>query len=103
MEKEEENNNKIKKTNIIKLSRIYRLFLFFIMINIDGTMDISSGIFSSASKHLHLLSKAIIKNDNIYIIIIIKLSFKSLFCKFIPICFPYSQNFSPSWKCESRK
>lgn len=52
MEKEEENNNKIKKTNIIKLSRIYRLFLFFIMINIDGTMDISSGIFSSASKEI---------------------------------------------------
>ena len=36
----------------IRLSRCYRLFLFFIMISIDCAMDISNGIFSSASEEI---------------------------------------------------
>ena len=48
---EKENTNKNKKINP-KISRCYRIFLFFIMINIDCTMDISSGIFSSAAKEI---------------------------------------------------
>ena len=49
--KEEKNTEKknIKKNN---LSRCYRFFLFFIMVNIDGSLDISNGIFSSASKEI---------------------------------------------------
>lgn len=51
---------KIEKNLIrnIKLSRCYRIFLFFIMISIDCTLDISNGIISSASieikKHLKI-------------------------------------------------
>ena len=43
-----------KNKNIEKkvLSRCYRYFLFFIMISLDGTLDISNGIFSSASKEI---------------------------------------------------
>ena len=52
MEKNYENKNKIKKPKKIQLSRCYRIFLFFIMINIDCTMDISSGIFSSSAKEI---------------------------------------------------
>ena len=46
--------NEIKKEKIknIRLSRNYRLFLFFIMINIDGSIDISSGVFASAAKEI---------------------------------------------------
>ena len=44
-----EKDNKNEKRKKIRLSRCYRLFLFFIMINIDGTMDVSSGVFSSAA------------------------------------------------------
>jgi sugar phosphate permease len=36
----------------MKLSRCYRYFLFFIMITIDSSLDISNGIFSSASKEI---------------------------------------------------
>jgi len=36
----------------MRLSRCYRYFLFFIMIIIDSSMDISNGIFSSASKEI---------------------------------------------------
>ena len=46
------NNNEIKKPKKYKLSRCYRLFLFFIMMNMDLTMDITSGIFSSAAKNI---------------------------------------------------
>ena len=51
----------MKKENSIKskvvpkrmrLSRCYRYFLFFIMITIDSSLDISNGIFSSASKEI---------------------------------------------------
>ena len=48
-------NEKItnKKTlRKIRLSRCYRYFLFFIMISLDCTLDISNGIFSSASKEI---------------------------------------------------
>jgi len=46
---EENESNNSKK---IILSKCYRVFLFFIMINIDCTMDISSGILSSAAKEI---------------------------------------------------
>ena len=36
----------------MRLSRCYRYFLFFIMITIDSSLDISKGIFSSASKEI---------------------------------------------------
>ena len=52
MEKNYENKNKINKPKKIPLSRCYRIFLFFIMINIDCTMDISSEIFSSSAKEI---------------------------------------------------
>ena len=52
MEKNYENKNKINRPKKIQLSRCYRIFLFFIMINIDCTMDISSGIISSSAKEI---------------------------------------------------
>lgn len=36
----------------IPLSRCYRIFLFFVMINIESIMNVSSGIFSSATKEI---------------------------------------------------
>ena len=45
-------NEKRSKNKKIILSRCYRIFLFFIMMNMDMTMDISSGIFSSAGKNI---------------------------------------------------
>lgn len=45
-------NEKPSKNKKIILSRCYRIFLFFIMMNMDMTMDISSGIFSSAGKNI---------------------------------------------------
>ena len=51
-EKNNNNNKDNKKPKKIELSRCYRLFLFFIMMNMDLTMDISSGIFSSAAKNI---------------------------------------------------
>ena len=47
-----EKEDKIIKPKKIKLSRCYRLFLFFVMINIDCTIDISSGILSSSAKEI---------------------------------------------------
>ena len=52
MENKKNVQEKINKPKKIILSRWYRLFLFFIMINIDCTMDISSGIFSSSAKEI---------------------------------------------------
>lgn len=44
-----ENNTELKKA---RLSRCYRVFLFFIMVSIEGIMNVSSGILSSASKEI---------------------------------------------------
>ena len=52
MKKQNKNTNNKLNQKIIKLSKCYRIFLFFVMINIDCTMDISSGIFSSAAKEI---------------------------------------------------
>jgi sugar phosphate permease len=52
MENQKNSQNKVIKAKKIELSRCYRLFLFFIMINIDCTIDISSGIFSSSAKEI---------------------------------------------------
>ena len=46
------NNNSTKKPKKVILSRCYRIFLFFILMNMDMTLDISSGIFSSATKNI---------------------------------------------------
>ena len=46
------NTNDTKKPKKVILSRCYRIFLFFILMNMDLTMDISSGIFSSAAKNI---------------------------------------------------
>ncbi len=43
---------KEKDKRRIKLSRYHRIFLFFIMVGIESTMNISSGIFSSATKEI---------------------------------------------------
>ena len=47
--KSDENN---KGPRQIPLSRCYRIFLFFVMINIESIMNVSSGIFSSATKEI---------------------------------------------------
>ncbi len=60
MENQENAHHKLNKPKIIKLSKCYRLFLFFIMINLDCTMDISSGIFSSSAK---VIKKTLKLND----------------------------------------
>ena len=52
MEKQKDEHNNNINPKQFQLSRCYRLFLFFIMINIDMTMDVSSGIFSSATKEI---------------------------------------------------
>ena len=52
MENQKQIKNKLTKPKKIRLSKCYRLFLFFIMISIDCTMDVSSGILSSASKEI---------------------------------------------------
>ena len=36
----------------VRLSRYYRLFLFFIMVTIEGMMNVSSGLLSSATKEI---------------------------------------------------
>ena len=46
------NENKHKVLRQVKLSRCYRIFLFFIMINIESIMNVSSGILSSATKEI---------------------------------------------------
>ena len=45
----EEEKSKPRK---VRLSRCYRLFLFFIMASIEGVMNIANGILSSASKEI---------------------------------------------------
>ena len=47
--KKSEQNNSPRR---IKLPRYHRLILFFIMVGIESTMNISSGIFSSATKEI---------------------------------------------------
>ena len=45
----------IKKKNTfrrVKLSRCYRFFLFFIVISVEGVMNISAGLMSSATKEM---------------------------------------------------
>jgi hypothetical protein len=44
----------------VKLSRCYRLFLFFIMVSIEGVMNVSSGLLSSATKEI---KKSLNMND----------------------------------------
>ena len=44
--------SKSKIRRNIKLSRYHRLFLFFVMVGIESVMNISSGIFSSATKEI---------------------------------------------------
>ena len=48
------------KPRKIKLSRCYRLFLFFIMVSVEGAMNISSGLLSSATKEI---KKSLQMND----------------------------------------
>ena len=50
--KNNSNSNDEKKPKKVILSRCYRIFLFFILMNMDMTLDISSGIFSSAAKNI---------------------------------------------------
>ena len=58
--------NKRNKMNVenqprkIVLSRCYRLFLFFIMLSVEGAMNISSGLLSSATKEI---KKSLNMND----------------------------------------
>ena len=42
----------IEKNRQIRLPRCRRLFLFFILVGIESSMNISSGIFSSATKEI---------------------------------------------------
>jgi predicted MFS family arabinose efflux permease len=49
-----------EKKQKIKLSRCYRLFLFFIVISVEGAMNISSGLLSSATKEI---KKSLKMND----------------------------------------
>ena len=44
----------------VRLSRYYRLFLFFIMVTIEGMMNVSSGLLSSATKEV---KKSLNMND----------------------------------------
>ena len=46
------NENKNKVLRQVRLSRCYRIFLFFVMINIESIMNVSSGILSSATKEI---------------------------------------------------
>ena len=41
-----------KQPRKVRLSRYYRWFLFFIMITIEGVMNVSSGLLSSATKEI---------------------------------------------------
>ena len=50
MDNEIQKDNKILR--YVRLSRCYRIFLFFVMINIESIMNVSSGIFSSATKEI---------------------------------------------------
>jgi len=42
------------KKRRMKLSRCYRIFLFWIMLSAEGAMNISSGLLSSATKEIKL-------------------------------------------------
>ena len=44
--------NTKNKPRKVRLSRCYRLFLFFIMVSVEGAMNISSGLLSSATKEI---------------------------------------------------
>ena len=44
--------NKKNSLREVKLSRYYRLFLFYIVISVEGAMNISSGLMSSATKEI---------------------------------------------------
>ena len=50
--KPKEKEKLIKSSKQVRLSRCYRVFLFFVMINIESIMNVSSGIFSSATKEI---------------------------------------------------
>lgn len=50
----------LKKPRTKRLSRYYRLFLFFIMVSIEGVMNIANGILSSATKEI---KKSLNMND----------------------------------------
>ena len=52
--------NSEKQPRKIRLSRCYRLFLFFIMVSVEGAMNISSGLLSSATKEI---KKSLKMND----------------------------------------
>ena len=52
--------NSEKPPRKIPLSRCYRLFLFFIMVSVEGAMNISSGLLSSATKEI---KKSLNMND----------------------------------------
>ncbi len=45
-------NNEVEKLNQVRLSRYYRIFLFFVMVGIESILNVSSGIFSSATKEI---------------------------------------------------
>ena len=49
-----------KKQRKVKLSRCYRWFLFAIMVSIEGVMNVSSGLLSSATKEV---KKSLNMND----------------------------------------
>ena len=49
-----------KQKRKVILSRCYRLFLFFIMVSVEGAMNISSGLLSSATKEI---KKSLKMND----------------------------------------
>ena len=50
----------IKEPRKVRLSRHYRLFMFFIMISIEGVMNIANGLLSSATKEV---KKSLKMND----------------------------------------
>ena len=50
MESEKEKINQTKKE--VRLSRYYRIFLFFVMVSIESILNVSSGIFSSSTKEI---------------------------------------------------
>ena len=52
-------NSEDKRRKVV-LSRCYRLFLFFIMVSVEGAMNISSGLLSSATKEI---KKSLNMND----------------------------------------
>ena len=52
MESESKKSDQNNSQKRIKLPRHHRLILFFIMVGIESAMNISSGIFSSATKEI---------------------------------------------------